>query len=151
MVNVPTGVWIDEAGHIVRPNEVAYSRDVAFMQIKAEGDEYVAALRDWVEKGPESEYVMTAEEIRERMQPRSDSEALAEAHFQMGVYFHEAGEKEKEQRHFAQAQELRPESWNYHRQQWSFTPDEAMKHWMKKYRELGDAPYYEPLELSPEG
>ena len=29
MVNVPTGVWIDEQGKIVRPSEVAYSRDMA--------------------------------------------------------------------------------------------------------------------------
>lgn len=151
MVNVPTGVWIDEAGRIVRPNEVAYSKDVAFMQIKAEGDAYVAALRDWVEKGPESEFVMTPEEIRERMGPRSSAEALAEAHFQMGVWFHEQGEGEKEADHFAKAQALRPESWNYHRQQWSFTPKEAMKHWMKKYQGLGDQPYYDPLELAPEG
>lgn len=151
MVNVPTGVWIDEEGRIVRPNEVAYSRDVQFMQIKAEGDEYVAAIRDWVAKGAESEYVMSPEEIRERMQPRSSAQALAEAHFQMGVWFHEQGEAEKEEKHFAKAQELRPESWNYHRQQWSFTPQEAMKHWMAKYRELGDEPYYEPLELAPEG
>ena len=27
MVNVPTGVWIDEKGRIVRPNEVAFADD----------------------------------------------------------------------------------------------------------------------------
>jgi hypothetical protein len=151
MVNVPTGVWIDEAGRIVRPNEVAYSRDVAFLSLKVNGDAYVAALRDWVAKGSESAYAMTPEEIRAEVQPRSRDEALADAHFQMGVYFHETGNPEKEAEAFEKAQALRPESWNYHRQQWSFTPSDAMKKWMAKYQSLGEQPYYLPLELEPEG
>ncbi len=149
MVNVPTGVWIDEEGRIVRPNEVAYSKDVAFLSLKVNGDAYVSALRDWVNKGPESAFVMTPEEIKEQVQPRSSDEALADAHFKLGVYFHETGQPEKEAAAFAKAQELRPESWNYHRQQWSFTPKDAMKKWMAKYKGLGDEPYYAPLELDP--
>lgn len=151
MVNVPTGVWIDEEGRIVRPNEVAYSRDVAMLAINVKGSAYVDAIRDWVKNGAESPYVMSEDEIRERMAPRSHDEALADAHFRMAVHFHEAGDAERSAGHFQQAQQLRPDSWNYHRQEWSFTPKEAMKHWMAKYRELGEEPYYAPLSLAPAG
>jgi hypothetical protein len=41
----------------------------------------------------------------------------------------------------------RPDSWNYHRQAWSFTPAEAGPKWMTKFLNLGDAPYYPPLDL----
>lgn len=147
MVNVPTGVWIDEQGRIVRPNEVAYSKKVAMLSINVDGDAYVAGLRDWVAKGPASPYVLSPEEIAARMAPRSQEQALADAHFRMAVYFHEKGDGARAERHWASAQQMRPDSWNFHRQQWSFNPKDAMKHWMAKFRTLGDQPYYAPLEL----
>lgn len=151
MVNVPTGVWINEEGRIVRPNEVAYSRMTTLTlggkTLSADGDAYVAALRDWVAKGAESEFAMTPEEIAARMQPQTDSKATAEAEFQLGVYFKVNGEDEKASTHWKRAQELRPEDWNYHRQEWSFTPSEHGRKWLEKFQALGDEPYYEPLEL----
>lgn len=152
MVNVPTGVWIDEQGRIVRPNEVAYSKKVAMLSINVDGDAYVAGLRDWVANGPASPYVMSPEQIAARMTPRSREQALADAHFRMAVYLHEKGDDARAERHWTQAQQMRPDSWNFHRQQWSFNPKDAMKHWMAKFRTLGDQPYYAPLELKqPEG
>jgi len=69
MVNVPSAVWIDEAGRIVRPTEVAGASD-AFRtqmdrktkQVSAEGiadrqrtrTAYLNALRDWTAKGAEA-------------------------------------------------------------------------------------------------
>ncbi len=56
MVNVPTGVWIDEAGMIVRPNEVAFSTDT-FRQITGiESGRYIDALRDWAKNGANSRF-----------------------------------------------------------------------------------------------
>ncbi|MCZ6618701.1 MAG: redoxin domain-containing (seleno)protein, partial [Gammaproteobacteria bacterium] len=43
------------------------------------------------------------------------------------------------------AQRLNPDSWNYHRQDWSFTPEEAGANWQKKAQAL-TKPYYEPIE-----
>jgi len=155
MVNVPTGVWIDEEGRIVRPNEVAYSRMTTLTlggkTLSADGDAYVAALRDWVAKGADSEYAMTPEEIAERMKPRTNDEAQAEAEFQLGVYFKANGEDEKASERWKRAQKLRPDSWNYHRQEWSFTPSEHGRKWMEKFQALGDEPYYDPLELESDG
>lgn len=154
MTNVPTGVWINEDGVIVRPNETAYSSATEITlggkKLSSAGDKYVAALRDWVAKGADSIYAMSPEEIAEHTAPRTKDEAIAEAHFQLGVYFNGAGNDELADTHWETAQGLRPDSWNYHRQDWSFTPKEAGPNWMKKFLELGDEEYYEPLDL-PQG
>jgi len=146
MVNVPTGVWIDEQGRIVRPPEVAYSRDVALLSIKVNGSDYVAGLRDWVDKGPQSKYAMAPDELRDSLAARPTDEALADAHFKLATYFKERNDAQLAQKHWQKAQALNPESWNYHRQEWSFTSD-ANRNWMAKFRALGDKPYYAPLKL----
>jgi hypothetical protein len=151
MVNVPTGVWINEEGVIVRPPETAYSSNVELelggKKITSRGGDYVTALRDWVEKGAESEFVMTPEQITAKMPARTEDQAKAEALFQLGVYFHRNGDEEKANTYWEQAEALRPESWNYHRQDWSFTPSEAGRNWMQKFQGLGDKDYYPKLDL----
>ncbi|MBL9123293.1 MAG: TlpA family protein disulfide reductase [Planctomycetaceae bacterium] len=149
MVNVPCGVWIDEQGTIVRPAEVAYSKDVALLSIKVGGDKYVAALRDWVTHGAQSAYAIPRNELRERLTPKSETAALADANFKLAVYFHQQQDQQRADKYFAAAQQLMPDDWNYHRQQWSFTPKTALTRWMEKYRALGDKEYYEPLKLDP--
>ena len=142
MVNVPTGVWIDENGVIVRPNETAYTTnrvvELGGKKMNIQGADYIAALRDWVAKGAKSEFVLSPEEMRAHLQPRSTAQADAEA-----------GNEELANSYWEKAQALRPESWNYHRQDWSFTPAEAGAKWMKKFLALGDTEYYPPLDLPP--
>jgi hypothetical protein len=65
------------------------------------------------------------------------------------VYFHAAGDENRANQFWEQAQALRPESWNYHRQDWSFTPAEAGRNWLQKFQELGDRDYYPALDLPP--
>lgn len=151
MVNVPTGVWIDEEGKIARPSEVAYSRNVALLSIKVEGDKYVAALRDWVKNGEQSEFVVGTERVKERLATPSKEAALADANFKLAVYFHQQEDKSRADKYFAEAQRLQPDDWNYHRQQWSFDPQTAFKFWMQKYTALQGKPYYEPLSIDPSG
>ena len=153
MINVPTGVWIDEEGVIVRPNEVAYSQNVDFGNgaIAVNGDDYVAALADWVEHGPESRHAMTPEEIVGRLRSPDDGEALADASFKLGVYLYQDGDPERANALWDKAQALRPESWNYHRQDWSFlSSDEASENWRQKFEALEGEPYYVPLALEEE-
>ena len=50
MVNVPTGVWIDESGNIVRPPEVAYSKQQTVLGREIGDDRYALGVRDWVAK-----------------------------------------------------------------------------------------------------
>ncbi|MBK8315050.1 MAG: hypothetical protein IPL01_13995 [Acidobacteria bacterium] len=51
MVNVPTAVWIDEKGRIVRPNEAAYVDDRYKSMHRLDAAEYLDAIRDWVANG----------------------------------------------------------------------------------------------------
>lgn len=150
-VNVPMGVWIDEDGRVVRPAEPAWSSDntlkIGAKSIVTEGKPYLAALRDWVANGKNSVYALSDEEFARRVKPRSEAEMLAEANFKLAVWFQtKAGNRELAAKYFAEAQKLNPDDWNYHRQDWSFTPREADKKWNEKFQAT-EKPYYAPLEL----
>src|SRR6185312_5616078 len=97
MVNVPTAVWIDEDGRIVRPPEPAGTNDAfrsmdhttfrlpeeAQASIRAVRHDYVEALRDWAEKGPESRFVLPEEEVLRRLNEPRDDHALAALNFRV--------------------------------------------------------------------
>ncbi len=149
-INVPMGIWIDEKGRVVRPAEPAWteSRTDTFggKPLVIEGAQYVAALSDWVKNGDRSVYALSDEEFARRVKPRSAAEMEADASFKLGVYFHDNGNQELAAKYFEHAQQLNPDDWNYHRQEWSFTPKEAGKKWMDKFQKL-DQPYYPKLDL----
>src|SRR6516225_3947060 len=86
MVNVPTAVWIDEEGRIVRPNETAYVDDRLKYIHGMESVPYLAALRDWAEKGEGSAYVFSAGRLRERLANQNPDWALAAAEFGLGQH-----------------------------------------------------------------
>ena len=52
----------------------------------------VAMLRDWVERGAESPYALTPDEVVRRSHPRSTTEATAAAKFELGQYLHRNGD-----------------------------------------------------------
>jgi len=152
-VNVPTGVWIDERGRVVRPAEPAWtsSRTDNFggKALVIEGAEYVAALRDWVENGERSRYALSDAEFARRVKPRSPTEMEAEASFKLAVWFQQAGKPTLAGKYFERAQQLNPDDWNYHRQEWSFSGDtEAGQKWLEKFQKL-DAPYYPKIQMDP--
>jgi hypothetical protein len=144
------GVWIDERGRVVRPAEPAWteSRTDVFggKALVIEGEPYVAALRDWVANGERSAYALSDAEFARRVKSRSPAEMEADASFKLAVWFHQAGNDALATKYFERAQQLNPDDWNYHRQQWSFTPQDASKKWMEKFQKL-DQPYYPKLEL----
>jgi hypothetical protein len=151
-INVPMGVWIDERGRVVRPAEPAWSTNsemkIGAKSIVTEGEKYVAALRDWVANGDRSAYVLSDEEFERRVKPRSADEMEADASFKLAVWFHQSGRNDLAETYFARAQKLNPDDWNYHRQDWSFTPDQAGKKWLEKFNTL-DEPYYPTLDIAP--
>lgn len=153
-MNVPTGIWIDEQGRVARPGEPAWttSRTSTFggKQLVTEGEPYVAALRDWVANGNRSPYVLSDAEFARRVKPRTANEMEAEASFKLAVWLTRAGNTARGREYFKRAQQLNPDDWNYHRQDWSFTPEEAGKLWLEKFQKL-ETPYYPKLEIKPEG
>jgi hypothetical protein len=153
-VNVPMAVWIDERGRVVRPAEPAWteSRTDVFggKALVIEGEPYVAALRDWVVNGERSAYALSDEEFARRVKPRSAAEMEADASFKLAVWFHQAGNDALASKYFERAQQLNPDDWNYHRQAWSFKPQEAGRKWLEKFLKQSE-PYYPKLELKPKG
>ena len=151
-VNVPTGVWIDERGKVVRPGEPAWTTSktntYGGKQLVTEGEEYVAAIRDWVVNGERSAYVLSDDAFAARMKRRSANEMEGDASFALAVWFYQANNMESAKKYFEHAQELNPDDWNYHRQDWSFTPDKAGAKWLEKFQKL-DEPYYPKLDMKP--
>ncbi len=67
MVNVPTSVWIDGRGRIVRWGEVAFVDNRWRAYTRSDMEPYLAGLRDWVGKGEESIFALKPAELRRRL------------------------------------------------------------------------------------
>ena len=151
LVNVPSGVWVDEEGRIVRINEGTYAEVHRIGTFEFGRDDYAPAVRDWVARGADSAYVWSAETVREKIRRRTPDEALAEPTFKLGAYFFARDDETRARRYWKEAERLFPDSWNYHRQDWSFTADGSSgEQYREKRSGLGDTPYYAPLDLPPE-
>ena len=150
-INVPTGMWVDERGRVVRPAEQAwtYSDNHTYGDrvLTKDGEAYVAALKDWVAKGEKSEFYLSDEEYRKRVKPRSPKEMEADASFKLAVWFHDHDNRELAAKYWQRAQELNPDDWNYARQDWSFEPGAGQK-WMQKLQSTDkNYQYYPKLEI----
>lgn len=143
VINIPSAIWIDEQGMIVRPAEPApappredrFSMEIPdelpermadimaqAVQIRNDGEIYHAALADWVEKGAESEFAMTPETVIERSRPRDLDRSLGHAHFELASHYEAEGRHDDAIVHFREAHRLVPESWTFRRQAWSLEP-----------------------------
>jgi alkyl hydroperoxide reductase subunit AhpC len=132
MVNVPSAVWIDEDGNIVRPpepagvNEGFRELDLATFSLPAPTVEagaalrrrYFDAVRDWVRRGPASPTVLSPDAVRRRMGKPSiwGNPARAAAHFRLAETLIRRKDPDAAQEHFAEAARLWPENWAYQRQ-----------------------------------
>ncbi len=146
LVNVPSAVWIDETGHVRRIDEGTYARVHKNGDFEFGRDDYAPMVADWVARGDDSSFVRSPDAMAARLEQPSDDAARADAHFALGVYFHQQGDDAKANHYWEAAQALNPDSWNYHRQDWSFTPEQAPANWMEKFQSLGEKPYYAPIE-----
>ena len=144
LVNVPTAVWIDEAGYVRRIDEGSYAATYDLGGFVIGREDYAPMVIDWVENGEESAYLQPVGTLS--IAERSSDEALAEATFKLGIYFHQQGNQGKANQYWEAAQALNPASWNYARQDWSFTPEVANDNWGRKFQGLEGKPYYMPID-----
>jgi hypothetical protein len=105
MVNVPTVVWVDESGRIVRPNDVAFGTDTFRHITGIEAAKHLGLLRAWVrgEMAPLGEA-----ETRARQVLPSPRGQLARTEFGLGQWLYERARPEAAARHFLRAGELAP-------------------------------------------
>jgi len=142
VINIPSSIWIDENGTIVRPAETAPAppsdrpgmapagelpqRFVEMfteaVKIPSNPEAYHAALRDWVEKGSDSDFALTPEAVVNRSRPRSAEVARGHAHFELATFLEQEGLHDSAIAHFQEAHRLVPDSWTFRRQAWSLEP-----------------------------
>jgi hypothetical protein len=174
VVNVPSGIWVDEQGTIVRPPEPAFPgrivladielppntppRLVEMMaeaaKIRVEPARYLVAVRDWVEHGSESAFALEPAEVVARSAPRPPEASRAAASFELGQHLHRNGHPEDAVRWFRDAHRLQPDNWTYKRQAWEFVdpvlqgPSEQYDgDWLSDVRAIGAENYYPPVDL----
>lgn len=150
LVNVPTGVWINEQGKIVRPGEVAFIDDRFKSFSHLDSAPYVNAIRDWIENGARSQFVMTDAELKTRLTAESPDRLMADAEFSLAEYIYRAGNPDAAVPHFKEAQRLAPDNWNYKRQAYLFSTNPERDYgttFAKEVQKLGDKPYYPAPQL----
>ena len=149
MVNVPTAVWIDERGRIVRPNEVAFIDDRFKPFTNMESAPYIDAIRDWAANGAKSIYALSETELKARLKLHSDDRPRADAEFALAEYLYHHGKGADAIPHFKEAQRLDPDNWNYKRQAWALSDAERDygTSFNKEVKKLNGKPYYEPRKL----
>ena len=112
VVNVPTIVWIDESGRIVRPNDVAFGTDTFKHITGLESAKHLAALRAWV-KG---ETVALAPDKARALQSKpTPADQLARAEFALGWWLAKHGRTDAAERHFVRGGELAPHDFTIRR------------------------------------
>lgn len=152
MVNVPTGVWINERGMMVRPNEVAFVDDRFKSFSGLDSAPYLNALKDWLEKGNKSVYAMSEERLREKLTVKDPNALLAMAEFGLGEHLYKSGHLAEAIPHFKEAQRLNPKSWNYKRQAYALSDakrDYGTTFMDEVEKAGGSKVYYPPPDLTP--
>jgi hypothetical protein len=163
MINVPNAVWVDEAGRIVRPAETAGTGDEFRTMVDPGGippedltrmmkrrEKYIDAIRDWVEKGPASEFVWSPEEAARHTRMHTPDDAQAFAHFRFGAWLARAGRHDESQRQLEEAKRLKPESWAFRRQTWELQEvgRAGSPVFWEAVKALGDEAYYPAPDMA---
>jgi hypothetical protein len=145
IVNVPTVVWIDERGHIVRPNDVAFATDTFKHITGLDSAKALGALRAWV-RGEGRAF--TADEARALQSLPAANDQQARAEFALGEWLHRQGRVAAAARHFTRAGELAPHDFTIRRGTMPMRGIDPMgpdfRRMLAEWTTAGH-PYYRPL------
>ncbi|MGI9659670.1 MAG: hypothetical protein ACR2OD_12230 [Gaiellaceae bacterium] len=161
MTNVPSAVWIDEAGDVVRSTEDCGSsdawrftldRDTHEMPPEAAADAaarhavYFDAVRDWARRGADSRHVRGAADASVEASVADRDEARAAAFFRLAVHLRESGDRDGARSWMHEAAALSKRSWRIKRELWTLDDPGnlfAGDFW-SEVDALGDQRYYDP-------
>ena len=146
IVNVPTGLWINETGHIVLPNDVIFGSNKFKALTGVNAKKHLQAIRDWVlmDKLP----ISAAQRRAMTMLPTAEMQQ-ARAEFSLGQRLFERGFQEDAETHFQTAGELAPHDFTIRRGTMPMRGINPMgPQFMKMTREWSKQgnDYYEPLD-----
>jgi hypothetical protein len=156
VVNIPSVVWIDEEGVVVRPPEPGWpdggshmpadigesmprlgrartappkpegAAGARGMQTGQDRAAYADAIRDWATNGADSAYALSPSEVVARSQPRPREVSEAAAHFELADHLWRAGQRDRAIAHFNACHRLQPDNWTYRRQAYSLVSNERI-------------------------
>jgi hypothetical protein len=164
IVNVPQAVWIDEAGHIVRPAEAAGAyegfrqmnratrevpADVARLTAQAKAT-YLDAIRDWVRNGTRSAHAFAADQARSHLPALTDEVVTAQGLFRLGQALIRRGQVDEGNRRIREASRLHPDSWCIWRQGADVTDQglAALPDFWQRVDALGERRYYARVDMA---
>lgn len=110
IVNVPSTVWFDEGGVMVRPPTIAPGDDRFREFSGVDSAVHHDALRRWVIDGDLDRDLMAR-----WSQPPADDPAGARAHRRLAAWLHRNGDDDAARHHFGLAAELAPDDWTIRR------------------------------------
>lgn len=109
---MPTVIWLDEAGRVARPADVAFADDRFLAITNRPSAPHHEALRRWVTGG---QAPLDEDEVRARQMVPSTEEQQARVEWLVAVHLHRAGRAEAAERHFRRAGELAPDDFTIRR------------------------------------
>ena len=112
IINVPTAVWIDERGAIVRPNDVAFGSEVFKDLTGFDSASYLEAVRTWARDGV---VPFDRREVQRRQMLPNGDEQQARAEFGLAWHLHKSGHRDAAVRHFERAGQLSPDDFTIRR------------------------------------
>jgi len=112
VVNVPTGVWIDERGRIARPNDATFGADTFRHITGIDSGRHLGTLRAWV-RGETSPPAPARVRELQALPTAADQQARAE--FGLGEWLYRQGRPEAAARHFQRAGQLAPHDFTIRR------------------------------------
>lgn len=147
LTNVPTVLWIDEEGTIVRPNDVAFTTEAGGKYANVSTDAQMAALRAWVRgEAP----AVAPRDVRQQQRLPSTDDQFARAHFGLGDWLYRQGDIDGAREQFARAGELSPHDFTIRRGTMPIVGDdpfgEEFREMIQEWAKSGGK-FYNPLPV----